>query len=201
MDKLRFDNTELVKEMQLEEIENRLTKACKLLSIMCAEYLDLDIHEYMKPLPSGDYFVSQYQTMSALGNAALRYAHDALDGIVTINEKSEEHEEPELEEIRATLAARPEMVDFFKAFQELNANVQAQIIDALEDKDLMTAIRDTVGGGCLILTKNDRLTLYYGSESLRKQVLERLDDMIVKVKEMPEKEGRKLVYIFVKSVD
>lgn len=145
MDKMRFDNTELVKEMQLAEIEDRLTKAYKLLSMMCAEYLDIDIHEYMKPLPSGDYFVSQYQTMSALGNAALRYAHDALDGIITINEKSEEHEETKLEEIRATLAARPEMVDFFKAFQELNANVQAQIIDALEDKDLMTAIRDTVG--------------------------------------------------------
>ncbi len=51
------------------------------------------------------------------------------------------------------------------------------------------------------MTKNDRLTLYYGSESLRKQILERLDGMIVKVKEMPEKEGRKLVYIFVKAVD
>lgn len=51
------------------------------------------------------------------------------------------------------------------------------------------------------MKKSDRLTLYYGSETLRKQILERLDDMIVKVKEMPEKDGRKLVYIFVKEVD
>lgn len=145
MDEKKFDNAELVKEMQLEEIKEQLSKACRLLSMMCAEYLDYDVREYVKPLPNGEYFVNNYETMSALGNASLRYAHDALDGIITITEKSEEHEEPELEEIRATLAARPEMVDFFKAFQELNANVQAQIIDALEDKDLMTAIRDTVG--------------------------------------------------------
>ena len=49
-----------------------------------------------------------------------------------------------LQRIRETLAARPELVDFFKAFMDLNADVQARIITKLKDKDLMTAIRESV---------------------------------------------------------
>ena len=51
------------------------------------------------------------------------------------------------------------------------------------------------------MKKADRITLYYLDDRQKQRVLDRLADLVIKTKEMPGKEGRKLVYIFVKPVD
>ena len=48
------------------------------------------------------------------------------------------------EEIAETLNSRPELLDFFKAFMDLNPDDQARIIAAAKDTDLLSAIRNSM---------------------------------------------------------
>jgi len=73
-----------------------------------------------------------------------RYVSSEMEQKGLIIDLTEKHKAEELQRIRETLAARPELVDFFKAFMDLNADDQARIITKLKDKDLMTAIRESV---------------------------------------------------------
>lgn len=50
------------------------------------------------------------------------------------------------------------------------------------------------------MKKNDRLTLYYTDTKTRDQVINRLGNMVVNVKELPPKDDRRLIYIFVEKV-
>lgn len=49
------------------------------------------------------------------------------------------------------------------------------------------------------MKKDNRLTLYFINDKTRDQVIDRLGDMVVRVKDLPEKDGRKLVYIFIRD--
>ena len=49
------------------------------------------------------------------------------------------------------------------------------------------------------MKKDNRLTLYFINNKTRDQVINRLGDLVTRVKDLPEKDGRKLVYIFIKD--
>lgn len=49
------------------------------------------------------------------------------------------------------------------------------------------------------MKKDNRLTLYYLNESTRNEILRRLGDLVTRVRDLPERDGRKLVYIFIKD--
>ena len=50
------------------------------------------------------------------------------------------------------------------------------------------------------MKKNNRLALYYIDSETRDQVINRLGDMVIHVKEVPGRDDRKLIYIFVEKV-